>query len=342
MSCRKLVLIDGQNILYRTLVIQTYDGYNRQVAFENVCKNFLRQMVIGDDWESPYTQLMVVWDGLGTDPCRVKMHPEYKKTESRSSFTPEQREILFAAKDWLRRFLRYTCVDQAGFLKGQPGEADDVVAHVVKSMSRKDVRIELYSSDKDFYQLFDINENYRQTIPDARKPEVLTPEKVRARTKVSPGVYIAVKCFRGDASDNIPGIRGIGEKTTLQLVQAMGLDGWAASITWPKLRLAFVKCYKGGGCPSIALRSIEAAGGLKKVLSQMKHNYQMMKLPFPGGSIDIPGRAFVWPGHPRLLGEKIMDRRYSFAGEALEMGHRTERFRVPVRDLGLRIRRKKR
>ena len=106
----------------------------------------------------------------------------------------------------------------------QPGfEADDVIGTIVKQLKgRDDVETIIASGDMDTLQL--VGENVRVfTLRKGLSDTVLyDSERVKERYGFGPEHVVDYKALRGDPSDNIPGVRGIGEKTATELVQAFG------------------------------------------------------------------------------------------------------------------------
>jgi DNA polymerase-1 len=106
-----------------------------------------------------------------------------------------------------------------------PGfEADDVIGTIVKKLSKqKDVDIIIASGDLDTLQLIDDKRVRVYTLRQGLSDTVLyDADKVRERFGFGPERIIDYKALRGDPSDNIPGIRGVGEKTATELIVHFG------------------------------------------------------------------------------------------------------------------------
>ena len=103
-------------------------------------------------------------------------------------------------------------------------EADDVLGTIVKQMSqRRDIDIVITSGDMDTLQLVNDKRVQVYTLRKGLTDTVLyDEEKVIERYGFPPARVVDYKALRGDPSDNIPGIRGIGEKTATELVKAFG------------------------------------------------------------------------------------------------------------------------
>ena len=123
-------------------------------------------------------------------------------------------------------FIKEAC-DKFGFFKVEkPGfEADDIIAIYAKKINEQNVNI--ISSDKDLMQLI----NNRITIYDPMKRTYITKEDVIKKFGVTPDKVLDVLSLMGDASDNVPGVPGIGAKTASSLINEYGsLDNLIANI----------------------------------------------------------------------------------------------------------------
>jgi DNA polymerase-1 len=101
-------------------------------------------------------------------------------------------------------------------------EADDIIGTLDKKFGDKNLEIVIVSNDRDLWQLVDGNTVIM--VPNSKsKPTLwLGPKEVKARLGFEPKLLVDYKGLRGDPSDNIPGIKGIGDKTATQLVMRFG------------------------------------------------------------------------------------------------------------------------
>ncbi|MFI5182276.1 MAG: DNA polymerase I [Thermoanaerobaculia bacterium] len=106
----------------------------------------------------------------------------------------------------------------------EPGyEADDLIATLAERAKKEGLRVEIASADKDLFQLV---EEDRVVVWHPVKEEVLDAKGVETFFGVPPDKVVDVLALTGDASDNIPGVAGIGEKGARELIAAFGsLDG---------------------------------------------------------------------------------------------------------------------
>ena len=104
-----------------------------------------------------------------------------------------------------------------------PGhEADDVVGTLARLGEEKGLQVTIVSGDLDCLQL--VSDSVEALVPRRGITDTLTygPDQVRQRYNLEPGQLIDYKALRGDTSDNIPGVPGVGEKTASQLIQQFG------------------------------------------------------------------------------------------------------------------------
>ncbi len=143
---------------------------------------------------------------------RHEMYPDYKtKRETMPESLQKQMRIIkeIAAAGGI------TCLEQGGY------EADDIIASSALSFSRrKNSEVTILSGDKDMIQV--IGPRVRMMKFSKKGEVILTPETVEKEYGIKPEMITDVLSLMGDASDNIPGVRGIGEKTAYKLVREYG------------------------------------------------------------------------------------------------------------------------
>ena len=110
-------------------------------------------------------------------------------------------------------------VDLLGLVRLEvPGvEADDVLATLAKRAEREGYEVAILTSDRDTYQL--LSERVHVLTPEGRE---VTPESLVEKYGVTPEQWVDFRALTGDASDNIPGVKGIGAKTAAKLLAAWG------------------------------------------------------------------------------------------------------------------------
>jgi len=214
--------VDAANFLYRAFFaipgLRAPDGTptNAVYGFANMLNKLLRE-------ERP-DAIVIALDPRGKT-FRHQVYPAYKGTrdaqpEDLSTQLPIFRELLDA---W-----GLPALEVPGF------EADDVIATVVKQAPASS-EILIVSTDKDLMQLVDD----RVALIDTMKDRRYGPAEVEARFGVPPDRVLDLRALVGDSSDNIPGVKGIGEKGAAKLIQAWGdLESLLANVSELKAKRA--------------------------------------------------------------------------------------------------------
>lgn len=183
----------------------------------NAVFGFIRMMEqIFRDWNPSHA--VVVFDG-GIPQERRALLPEYKA--NRKPMPDALRSQFPMAENYLRA---------AGICSARMDgeEADDVMATLAARAHGRFESILVATSDKDLFQLVD---DVVRIIPQSGSPSAMGPDEVREKTGVAPAQIPDWLTLLGDASDNIPGVPGVGAKTAARLLAEFGdLDGLLAGL----------------------------------------------------------------------------------------------------------------
>ena len=212
----KITIIDGNSLLFRAYfataypgveIMRTQDGTptNAIFAFSSMINKILSTLKADEG-------LMVAFDA-GKDTFRKEQLESYKANRKP---TPEDLVRQFPmARDFLRA-LGIFQFEQHGY------EGDDIAGTVAKLAEKEGYQVTIYTSDRDFLQLVDNNITVNIIRKGMSDIVAMTPETVKEMYGFEPLQIIDYKGLRGDASDNLPGIKGIGEKTAVKLIQEYG------------------------------------------------------------------------------------------------------------------------
>lgn len=208
----KIVLIDGHSILNRAFY-GIPDLTNSAGLHTNAVYGFLNILFKILEEEKP-EYLTVAFD-VHAPTFRHKMYAEYKGT--RKPMAEELRQQVPVMKEVLQA-MGVAIVEQEGY------EADDILGTIAKRSEAQGLMVSLVSGDRDLLQL--ASEHIKIRIPKTKRTgteiEDYYAADVKERYQVTPREFIDVKALMGDASDNIPGVPGIGEKTAINLIVAYG------------------------------------------------------------------------------------------------------------------------
>ncbi len=208
----KLVLIDGHSILNRAFY-GVPELTNSEGLHTNAVYGFLNIMFkILEEEQADH--LAVAFD-LKEPTFRHKMYADYKGT--RKPMPEELKEQVPLMKEVLTS-MGIPILTMAGY------EADDILGTVAKRCQEAGQEVSIVSGDRDLLQLADAHIKIRIPKTSRGKTEIhdYYPEDVKREYQVTPTEFIDVKALMGDASDNIPGVPSIGEKTATNLIVAYG------------------------------------------------------------------------------------------------------------------------
>ena len=209
---KKIVLIDGHSILHRAF-FGIPDLTNAEGLHTNAVYGFLNILFKILEEEKP-DYLTVAFD-VHAPTFRHKMFADYKGT--RKPMAEELREQVPVMKEVLKS-MGVAIVECEGY------EADDILGTIARSSEKAGLEVSLVSGDRDLLQL--ATEHIKIRIPKTKRTgteiEDYYAADVKEKYQVTPEEFIDVKALMGDASDNIPGVPGIGEKTATALIAAYG------------------------------------------------------------------------------------------------------------------------
>ena len=208
----KIVLIDGHSILNRAFY-GVPDLTNSEGLHTNAVYGFLNIMFkILDEEQAQY--LAVAFD-LKAPTFRHKMYNQYKGT--RKPMPQELHQQVPVMKELLTA-MEIPLLELEGY------EADDLLGTVAKRMEREGLEVSVVSGDRDLLQL--ASDHIKIRIPKTKRTgteiEDYNTKDVLEKYQVTPLQIIELKALMGDASDNIPGIPGVGEKTAAKIIGAYG------------------------------------------------------------------------------------------------------------------------
>ena len=205
----KIVLIDGHSILNRAFY-GVPDLTNSEGLHTNAVYGFLNIMFKILDEEKP-EYLTVTFD-VHAPTFRHEMYADYKGT--RKPMAEELRQQVPVIKDVLKA-MNIEIIEQAGL------EADDLLGTISRMCEDKGMDVSIISGDRDTLQL--ATDHVKIRIPKTKQGKTEVEDynagDVKERYGVTPEEFIDVKALMGDASDNIPGVPGVGEKTATKIIQ---------------------------------------------------------------------------------------------------------------------------
>src|SRR6201995_5294441 len=216
---RELFLIDGNSLAYRAFFalpesISTSDGKPTNAIF-----GFASMLVkILTDYGQVPT--IVVWDAGMSG--RKEISADYK---AQRSSRPDLLKVQWPHLRPLVEAFGYRNISVEGF------EADDVIAALTEQAKERGIPVMVVTGDRDAYQLVDDGVRIMSTSRGVTDTKVYDRDGVIDRYGIPPEMTPAFIGLKGDTSDNIPGVPGIGDKTAADLLQRFGdLESVLASV----------------------------------------------------------------------------------------------------------------
>lgn len=210
MSKKKVVLIDGNSIIYRAFFALP-PLTNGAGLHTNAVYGFTNMLLRVLEEEKP-TYLLVAFDA-GKMTFR---HQEYEDYKGGRQKTPPELSEQFPLLKELLQAMNVSAFELDGY------EADDIIGTLTKRADEEGLEALVVSGDKDMLQLVSERVTVAVTRKGITETEKYDPAAIKERYELTPSQMIDLKGLMGDASDNIPGVPGVGEKTALKLLHQYG------------------------------------------------------------------------------------------------------------------------
>lgn len=270
MSDKKLVLIDGNSVLYRAFFALPLLSNNKGVH-TNAVFGFTKMLLKILEQESP-THVLVAFDA-GKTTFRHETYKEYKG--GRQKTPPELSEQFNIARELLE-----AC--QIKHYELENYEADDIIGTLSKQAETKGFDVAIITGDKDMLQLASANIAVQLTKKGISETESYTPDYLRQQLDIRPEQIIDMKALMGDASDNIPGVPGVGEKTAIKLLKQFGTLSQVYEsldqVSGKKLKENLIN-YKNDAFMSYQLATIDRSSPIEVSLDETEYKgYDMTQM----------------------------------------------------------------
>lgn len=209
---KRLVIIDGKSVFYRGYyamgALSTSDGTPTGgiYGFAAIAMEIVKQL-------NP-TKVVVAWDSKSSTSKRRKIFAEYKagRVKPGDDFyvqIPYLKELVLAL-GW-------------SFVECEDYEADDIIGTLALQADEEgDWDTIIVSSDLDMLQIVDENTRMYRILKGFSKLEEMDVPAVEEKYGIKKAQFLDLKALKGDASDNIPGVPGVGEKTAVKLLDQFG------------------------------------------------------------------------------------------------------------------------
>jgi 5'-3' exonuclease len=217
-----ILVVDGMALLFRSFFATApMNQFFRKAdgTPTNGVQGFARHVLTAQSMMKP-THLAICWD-MGVHTFRNDLFDGYKA--NRPSPPDELKPQFDMAKE-VSEMIGWKNFGEVGM------EADDTIGSMVEKW-KNDAKITVVSGDKDLLQLLNPSTTIALTKKGYTEYNVYDVQRFEEEYAIAPALFADVKAFMGDSSDGYPGVKGIGPKTALSLIQKYGsVDGVLAAI----------------------------------------------------------------------------------------------------------------
>ena len=221
-------MIDGNSIAYRAFYALPEDLATKSGQVTNAVFGFTRMLIRLIKDHHPEA-VAVAWD-VSRQTFRTVSYPEYKANRNKA---PDHFRSQLPLIDEVLQALHINQLREEGY------EADDIIASLTKKAVADGWDVLIVTGDRDAFQLIDDHVSVLYTRRGISDTVLANEDWVTDRYGIAPSQYVEYAALRGDTSDNLPGVPGVGEKTAAKLIAEYGnIDGVFTAISeqTPKLR----------------------------------------------------------------------------------------------------------
>lgn len=209
----ELILIDGNSLLFKAFYASSYTGnymVNRNGIPTNGVYGFARMV---EKIISTNPKYVIVAFDYGKKTFRNELLDTYKATRKE---TPQELVPQFAlAREYLTAH-NITWYEIEGY------EGDDIIGTLVDFGEKNNLKVSVYTGDKDANQLISSQTTIYRTVKGVTELDIYNEQTLLDKYGLKPDQFRDFLGLMGDSSDNIPGIKGVGEKTALKLLHQYG------------------------------------------------------------------------------------------------------------------------
>lgn len=270
---KKAIIIDGNNLIFKAYYATAKYGsslHSLQGVPTNALYAFIR-MVNKFITSNNYDAVFVAFDA-GKTTFRTKRYDSYKA--NRKSAPQELLLQITLVKEYLN-------LAQIPWAEAEGYEADDLIGTIAKSKEAKDYQVSIISSDKDLLQLIDQNIKVLQPQKGLSELKIMDQKTLKEELQLDANQIPDLKGLMGDASDNLPGIKGIGSKTAIKLLQKyQTLENIISHVEdlRPKEN-SLIKSNQEIGLLTKELATIKLDAPLKKTLNECTYDINLLATP---------------------------------------------------------------
>ena len=212
MTTKRLLLIDGHSMAYRAFFALPAENFTTaQGQHTNAIYGFATMLISLLKDEKP-THVAVAFD-VSRKTFRTEIFPEYKANRAK---TPDEFRSQMSYLNELVKGFGISQFSLEGF------EADDLIATITKRAEKEGAEVLICTGDRDSFQLVTAQTTILYPKRGVNEMARMTPQSVQEKYGMTPDQYPDFAALRGDPSDNLPSIPGVGEKTAAKWVVEFG------------------------------------------------------------------------------------------------------------------------
>jgi DNA polymerase I len=211
-SNNRLLLIDGHSMAYRAFYALPPENFTTSTGIPTNAVYGFTSMLINLLKEFQPTHVAVAFD-VSRKSFRTEIYPEYKAGRAK---TPDAFKGQVELIKEVMGALSIVTIEKEGF------EADDLIATLVTKASQQKFMTEVVTGDRDSFALIDRNTTILYPRKGVSDMAHMTPESFEEKYHLQPNQYPDFAALRGDPSDNLPGVPGVGEKTAEKWIREYG------------------------------------------------------------------------------------------------------------------------
>lgn len=205
----KIILIDGHNLLFRMFYGIPSSIKNSKGKEIRGLIGFIGSLKKNVDEFQPYS-IIVIFDSQSSKNSNLKIDKNYK--QNRADYTNvADDDNPFSQLPLIKKALKYLNIC---FLEVNNYEADDYIASIINN--NRDNKYIIVSTDYDFIQL--VSNNTFLYVPRGKNSVLYTPDEVIKKYSIPSSKFVIFKSLVGDKSDNIRGVRGIGNISAAKIL----------------------------------------------------------------------------------------------------------------------------
>ncbi|WP_433302802.1 DNA polymerase I [Actinoplanes sp. CA-030573] len=217
----RLLLLDGHSLAYRAFFALPVENFSTQTGQPTNAVFGFTSMLINMLRDEKPTHIVVAFD-VSRVSFRTEKYADYKAGRSE---TPQPFQGQVSLIKEILEALRIPVVEKPGY------EADDVIGTLAKQGRAAGMEVIISTGDRDAFQLADEHTTILFPVRGVSEVWRMTPDAIEAKYFVRPERYRDKAALVGEASDNLPGVPGVGDKTAAKWINEYGgLDGIVANV----------------------------------------------------------------------------------------------------------------